>query len=76
MDRGSLGTALRSVRFPLPEEHAERPPYRLQRGQNAVLIGRLLASRLQGDELVAEIDEGHAFAFAAQLKFEQTPIKG
>src|ERR1700722_9273466 len=34
------------------------------------IIGRLLAAALQGDELVAEINEGHVFAFAAQLKFE------
>jgi hypothetical protein len=34
------------------------------------VIGRLLAAPLQGDELVAEIDEGHAVAFAAQLESE------
>ena len=37
--------------------------------------GGLFVSLLRGNEPVAKIDEGHV-VFAAQLKFEQTPIKG
>ena len=40
------------------------------------VVGGLFASLLQGNEPVAKIDEGHLVVFAAQLKFEQTPIKG
>ena len=41
------------------------------------VVGGLLASLLQGYELVAKIDEGASFSFfAAELEFKETPIKG
>jgi tryptophan synthase beta subunit len=39
------------------------------------VIGGLFASRLQRDELVAKIDEGHHLVLAAQLKVEDAAIK-
>ena len=42
----------------------------------AAVIGRLLAALLQGDELVAEIDEGHVIALAAQFELEQPAPEG
>ena len=37
------------------------------------VIGGLFASRLQRDELVAKIDEGHRPALATQLEVEERP---
>ena len=42
----------------------------------AAVIGGLSAALLQGDELVAQIDEGRSIALAAKLEFEQSPVKG
>ena len=42
----------------------------------AAVIGRLLAALLQGDELIAEIDEGHVVALAAQFELEQPAPEG
>jgi len=39
------------------------------------VISGLFASRLQRDELVAKIDEGHRLALAAQLKIEDAAIE-
>ena len=39
------------------------------------VIGGLFASRLQRDELVAKIDEGHRLALAAQLKVEEAGVE-
>lgn len=39
------------------------------------VIRRLGTSRLQRDELIAKIDEGHCLALAAQLKVEDTAIE-
>src|SRR5882724_1804118 len=39
------------------------------------VISGLFASRLQRDELVAKIDEGHRLALAAQLKSEDAAIE-
>src|SRR5216684_5362767 len=39
------------------------------------VISGLFASRLQRDELVAKIDEGHRLALAAQLKVENAAIE-
>ena len=41
----------------------------------AVITG-LLAALLQGEELIAEIDEGRVLALAAQLELEQAPVEG
>src|SRR5271170_2000587 len=37
------------------------------------VVGRLLASLLKGNELIAEVDEGHSVTSAAQLEFERRP---
>jgi len=34
------------------------------------VVGGLFASLLQGDELVAKVDEGHLVVFATQLEIE------
>ena len=39
------------------------------------VIGGLFASRLQRDELVAKIDEGHRPALATQLKVEDAAVE-
>jgi hypothetical protein len=39
------------------------------------VIGGLFASRLQCDELVAKIDEGHRLTLATQLKVEDAAIE-
>jgi hypothetical protein len=41
----------------------------------ATIVCRLFAPLLEGDELIAEIDEGHPVTFTTQLEFEQAPIK-
>jgi hypothetical protein len=64
----------------LNARRSERPLSGFLVGNNetemTTVIRRLLASLLQGYELIAEIDEGHMLAFAAKLEFEETPIKG
>src|SRR5262249_29430410 len=42
----------------------------------AAIVGRLLAAFLEGDELVAQVDEGHGLALAAQLELEQPAVEG
>ena len=39
------------------------------------LVGRLLAPLLESNELVAEIDEGHGVALAAQLEREEPAVE-
>ena len=41
----------------------------------AAVVGRLRATLLQGQELVAEVDEGVAVAAAADLEVEQAAIE-
>jgi hypothetical protein len=40
------------------------------------VVGGLLASLLQGDELVAKIDVRTFLVFCPELEFKETPIKG
>src|SRR5207237_3438933 len=42
----------------------------------AAIVGSLLAPLLKGDELVAEIYEGHGVALAAQLELEEPAVEG
>ena len=39
------------------------------------VVSRLFASRLQRDELVAKIDEGHRLALAAQFEVEDAAVE-
>src|SRR5262249_12264268 len=41
----------------------------------AAVVGRLLAALLERDELIAEVDEGHGLALAAQLEREKLAIE-
>src|SRR5439155_20229282 len=56
-----------------------RPAHRLlvvdHQAKVPAIVGRLLAALLQGQELVAEIDESHAVALAAKLEIENTAIE-
>jgi hypothetical protein len=40
------------------------------------VVGGLFTSLLQSNELIAKIDERHLVVLAAQLEFEQVPVKG
>jgi hypothetical protein len=42
----------------------------------AAIVCRLGASALKRDKLIAQIDEGHAVAFAAQFETKETAIEG
>ena len=42
----------------------------------AAVVGRLRAALLQGEELIAQIDEGRGLALAAQLEIEQAAVEG
>src|SRR6516162_3950748 len=41
----------------------------------AAIVGRLLTALLQGDELVAQVDEGHGVALTAQFEVEEAAIE-
>jgi len=41
----------------------------------AAVVRGLLSSPLEGQELVAQVDEGHVLAFPAQLEREQPPVE-
>ncbi len=61
-----------------PRRHeggARRLPVSDNETDMPAVIGGLFASRLQRDELVAEIDEGHRLVLAAQLKLEDAAIE-
>ena len=41
----------------------------------AAVVRRLFAALLKGDELVAQLDEGHGLASAAQLEIEEASVE-
>jgi len=43
------------------------PPHCRPPGEMAAMIRRLLAALLEGNKLVAQIDEGHSVTLAAQI---------
>jgi hypothetical protein len=49
--------------------------YRRRQDRMTAIVGRLFATLLERDELVAQIDEGHGVALAAQLEGKESTVE-